>query len=581
MTTDPWETAPATSTPQSDDPWETSSPAPATAQTPEPHTTAGGLAASLSRGAAPYAAGAMTGAGIGALAGGVGAIPGAAAGAGAVGATQLITSVYNMFADKMGWSKTATPQEMTDKVLTAAGVKQPSTAIERETQAIAGATADALSGAGAAREIAKALPSGLGKGIAETLAARPGQQAVSGALSGAAAQTAAEAGAGPGVQMTAGFLGGLLPSVPGAALRTAANIGEVKQTAKNAIAAGYSIPPIEASESGRIGWLSPASLGSGESGKIKMGQFSATKNQPITNGMAAEDIGLPRSTLLNEQAFDRVRKAAGRDYGAIEQALPMMVSTPDFVRRANAIGADARSAARAYPGAIDTKKIDTVRDALLSQPFRNTSDVMAFVKEMRFQAKANLASRDDPSKLTLGLAQREAANMTEDMMSDNLRVTGNTKLFDRWQAARQLIAKTYDIESVTNVSTGDVSATALGRLLQKGQPLTGNLKLIADSANSFPRSFQNPTAFGGVEPFSVLDTLAGGAALAHGNAGLAATIVGRPVARATILSQPYQRSMAGLGGGTPAPLSIFSDPGAFNVVPPNTPGQINNEVGVR
>ena len=64
-------------------------PAPAPPPPDDTHTTAGGIAASVGRGLAPYAAGAGIGAGLGATFGGVGAIPGAVAGAGAVGLTDL------------------------------------------------------------------------------------------------------------------------------------------------------------------------------------------------------------------------------------------------------------------------------------------------------------------------------------------------------------------------------------------------------------------------------------------------------------------------------------------------------------
>ncbi|MBO8881029.1 hypothetical protein INP12_14020, partial [Staphylococcus aureus] len=67
------------------------------------------------------------------------------------------------------------------------------------------------------------------------------------------------------------------------------------------------------------------------------------------------------------------------------------------------------------------------------------------------------------------------------------------------------MAKSYDVESVTNVSNGHVSATGLGRLKQRGKPLSGQVEQIADAANNFRKAFQNPSAFGGVEPLSILD----------------------------------------------------------------------------
>jgi len=89
-----------------------------------PSTTAGGLSASFTRGLAPIAAGAAVG-------GVLGGPPGAAAGAGAAGLTELATAIYKPIAKQMGWPDVASPQEMTDKVLDAVGLKRPSTTPER------------------------------------------------------------------------------------------------------------------------------------------------------------------------------------------------------------------------------------------------------------------------------------------------------------------------------------------------------------------------------------------------------------------------------------------------------------------
>jgi hypothetical protein len=533
-----------------------------------PSTTAAGVAGGVTRGLAPYAAGAAAGAALGAPFAGVGAIPGAAAGAGAVGLTQLATALYKPLAERFGWPTVATPQEMTDRVLDVAGVKRPQTGIEREAQAVSGGAAGAFTGAGAAGQLAERMAPGVGKEVSTRLAEKPALQAASGAVGGAAAQTAAESGAGPIGQAVAGFLGSLLPY--GSSVGRGLAAVPTKPAADDAIRAGYTIPPIEAAE-GRLPAGSIGSAGSAISGKIKTGQYAATANQPVTNRLAATDLGLPPDTLLTDKAFEDVRQEAGKDYAAIK-AIPVVKNTQEYVNEANKIGEQARQAAAAYatkdhPNVIPTAEIDAVRAALVAKPERATADAIEFVRQMRFQSQANLRSRDDPSKLALGLAQRQAANITEDMMEANLAATGDQGLLQRYRAARQRIAKSYDVESVTNVSTGDVSARGLGRLLDKGKPLTGNLRLIADSANTFPRAFQNPAGFGGVEPFSVLDSLSAAAAVSSGHLGLAASVLGRPLARSTILSGPFQRAMIS-DRPSAIPLPLLTDIGALSTVSP-------------
>ena len=150
-------------------------------------------------------------------------------------------------------------------------------------------------------------------------------------------------------------------------------------------------------------------------------------------------------------------------------------------------------------------------------------------------------------------AERELQTWSDRLAAANARDQNNQTLLDRYRAARQLHAKAYDIEAVTNKSNGNVSATGLARLYNRGKPLTGGLKEIADAANNFRKAFQNPAAFGGVEPLSVLDTAFGlgqaAAAIAthgaskigHIAAGLAP--VSRPWVRNQVLSRPWQNAM--------------------------------------
>src|SRR5260370_36976409 len=48
-----------------------------------------------------------------------------------------------------------------------------------------------------------------------------------------------------------------------------------------------------------------------------------------------------------------------------------------------------------------------------------------------------------------------------------------------------------------HAATGDVSARGLAKLAARGKPLSGKLKLIADTAEAFPMAMQNVSRFGG------------------------------------------------------------------------------------
>ena len=255
----------------------------------KPHTTNSGVAASAARGLAPYATGAAVGAGIGSVVPGVGTAVGAAAGMGAVALTDLTSTA----ARALGITHMPTISEGTNRIMDWLGIKRPSTGIERAVETTAAGVGGAVSGVRAAGELAETLTDPVAKGVAAKLAERPVAQAVSGGMAGASTQAAAEAGAGPEGQQLAGFLGSVLPFAKpglGGLIRI-----EPKQAAATAINKGYAIPPIEAAEGGLPAYCVPSAL-SAQAGKIKMGQYAAKVNQPVTNQLAAEELGVPRDT---------------------------------------------------------------------------------------------------------------------------------------------------------------------------------------------------------------------------------------------------------------------------------------------
>lgn len=139
------------------------------------------------------------------------------------------------------------------------------------------------------------------------------------------------------------------------------------------------------------------------------------------------------------------------------------------------------------------------------------------------------------------------------MIERRLELTGNANLVDEYKQARQIIAKTHDIEAATNTSTGNVSAKKIGALANKGRPFTGDLRTVADTSNAFPKAMQSEAAFGEVEPLSVLDIAAGAASFST-NPSLLGAVLGRPIARGALLSGPMQRRMMGKaanGGRSP------------------------------
>ncbi len=300
--------------------------------------------------------------------------------------------------------------------------------------------------------------------------------------------------------------------------------------------AGYVLPPAYISD--KPGLIS--NVLAGWSGKIKTQQAASTKNQMVTNDLAAQALGLPKGTVLTDQVFSQIRQNAGQAYQAVENAIPAITADAQYDATVASLGGKNSQAAQLFPKITSNPGIKDMVEELKSVPTIPTPAAVEIVKELRFNGNANLKAQGDPSKHALGLAQRQAADAIDELMERNLSATGQGDLVNAYRQARQLIARTYDVEGATNIATGDVNARGLARLAIKGRPLTGELDTIANAAAAFPKAMQVPAGFGGDEKFSGLDFFGAMLAAGHGRFDVAGAIAGRPVARGAVLSGPMQ-----------------------------------------
>jgi hypothetical protein len=310
--------------------------------------------------------------------------------------------------------------------------------------------------------------------------------------------------------------------------------------------AGYVLPPREISQ--KPGIVSQALAGYG--GKIKTQQDAAVHNQEITTQLAKKALGLPPDAVLGTQTFNQLRAQAGAAYQAVANAIPVINADPAYDSAVAALGGANSHAAQLFPNIMKNQGINDMIAELQSVRQAPTEDALELVKTLRFEANANLHAIGEPRKHALGLAQREAADEIDNLIERNIG-SANPGLVDQYRQARQLIAKSYDVEGVTNPGTGDVNAHGLAKLAAKGRPLTGELDTIANAAAAFPKATQAPEGFGYGEKVGVLDFFgATGMALAGHPEGVG-FFLGRPLARMGALSGPVQRSAAKARPGLP------------------------------
>jgi hypothetical protein len=320
--------------------------------------------------------------------------------------------------------------------------------------------------------------------------------------------------------------------VGGTKLEKVAPASKAQAAAIKGQEAGFVLPPSQAKPS----LLNKLITGYG--GKIQTEQAASAKNQPITNRIIKDDLGIPQDRDLDEIEFSQYRKAQSKPYDEVR-------ALPDMYLPTNR-------------GAPSELKVKTSIDPL--SPGREIHSVSGD-ELVRAWKKANADARGyyksdkiNPHPDTLAKAhQKDAeAHAIDDMISMHAQNSGKTDLHARLQTARKNIAKSHDIEAATNPSTGNVDAQALYNNLRKGKYMTGGQKEVANFAGNFKKSVQLPEKIGAQPGISPLDVATAGiegtGAMAAGKPGLAASAIsaalGRPIARKIALSDWYQKKMA-------------------------------------
>lgn len=376
-----------------------------------------------------------------------------------------------------------------------------------------------------------------------------GESRTKNALTGAALGGAAQYGIGK----VAKFAGDKLAASRAAGALQKSQNAVRDQTLVNAQGAGYVVPP---SQSG-------AGIGSrmleGVSGKYKTNQLAAIKNQNVTDRLARQALGLAEDQPITREAMQMVREQAfAKGYEPVANAGPIETDRV-FQKALDSIVSDYQGASRSFPGAVRNDVMEMV-DGLRSGAI-DAGDALKMTRILREQANKAYASGDK----ALGKATRKASDAIEDQVERALQNAGEdgAKMLEEFRAARKLMAKAHSVERAIVEEGGHVNARVLGTALQRGKPLSGELRTIGAFANNFKDVARVPES-GWANPITVLDAFgtAGMAGVGAGPASIALPAA-RLASRYGILSGPYQKAFVGpqsygpglLGEMTPAMLA--------------------------
>lgn len=293
----------------------------------------------------------------------------------------------------------------------------------------------------------------------------------------------------------------------------------------------------------------------GFSGKLSTAQKASIKNQSVTNNLVAKELGLPADQPISIAALDGLRQRAGAAYDAVANT-GTVTPTAAYGQALDRITAPYVKAAQGFPNAPASPIVAKI-DALRSTQF-DAASAIAKIRTLREDATAAYASGDKAA----GKALKAGANALEDALDTHLTSIGApSNLLGNYRDARQLIAKTYDVQGALNDATGNVNAVKIGAKLAKGAPLTGNLQTIGKTAQAFPTAVKEVTSsMPGVSPLDFM-----GANLLHaaGSGFLSIASLGaRPLTRAAILTGPVQRTIGAPSyGGSSTLNALASTPG--------------------
>lgn len=241
-------------------------------------------------------------------------------------------------------------------------------------------------------------------------------------------------------------------------------------------------------------------------GKAAVKQEAAIRNQEVTNALARKALGIPDDMPISQGALDSIRKKSGDVYAEVASLSPIAKQDLEALKVA-------RNEAQGW-----------------------------------FTAYNRSARPDDLAKAR---AARELSEMLEKSLEAEAKTAGRADLIPKLVSARKEIAKSYTVERALNKATGDVSAPVLGRLVDKGKPLSDGLDVIGRFNQSFPQ-ITRPAAGTQAPGVSFFEPVTAGLAGAMGHAATGSPVgllaAGVPLlrgpARSLALSGPMQSAPA-------------------------------------
>lgn len=361
---------------------------------------------------------------------------------------------------------------------------------------------------------------------------------LSNALGGGIFGNVSGAGLSTAIQALPMLLGAKIPE---SSVSDVVSVPKLTTPAATARSLGYKLAPSEAGSSLPTRFVE----GLVNSPRLK-GRFSIL-NQRVTNSLVGKDLesmGLKSGEPITPNTLESLRAPQNAIYEKISSLGKMPTDTQLQTDLAN-IG---NTPGTSFPLAKNAD-VQGLRDAY-SVPEFDAADAIQHIKQLRKLGHSNIKaaaaniSQNAPMMGELGHAQLETATALENQIERNLKRGPTPDLVQGFKQARQNLAKIHSVENAMIGDTGNISAQALAKQMQRGVPLSGNMAKVAKVAKDFPHVTQDLEKVANNQPVGALRGMFGGGeilgGIASGHPGL-----GLATAGATLAAPPLVRNLFG------------------------------------
>ncbi len=306
-------------------------------------------------------------------------------------------------------------------------------------------------------------------------------------------------------------------------------------TARRGMEAGYSMPPSQ------VRGTPAGDLMQGLSGSGKVEQALVLKNQRATDALARRALRLPEDAPLTREAISSfIGTTSEQGYAPLDRLANINMRGLPYTRELENIALKYANPSKDFPGVAAPEIAAEV--AAYKVPQFSGESARLILRNLH--DKTDDAFRQGQGRL--GSALKEVANVIEDNIARDLKRRGKSAadILGTYEDTRRTLAKAYQIRNAIKEGGGSVELHKLSGELQRGAPLTDELRTMAEFGNTYRDITKLPTR-GEPSPLGIPDVAMGvGAAYASlGEPTVLAALGSRYGMRKLLESPAYQKSL--------------------------------------